>query len=320
VKNVTGEEIGAATKQVDDLLGDTINKIKGGEILQSPKERAEIWNTFGRDVQPGEMVAQLKNEYMFNQNRIADRIDKELIKPNLQDPNLENEVRKLESLRDSYRRNGPVDVSMGQQIKSNKRRGTNFNSETIPASFSQDVYKIVSEELADTVGKTGSLLQLNQGKMLGGIPAENNAIEDSFKAANKKYGIMADAENSAKNRLALEAGHRQLSLTDYIAMLGGLMSGKPGYGVAAGLANKASRHYGPGVQADLANKASNYMSQEIPQSVRQEVPAFIKSAQSGAPAMAAGQTAVNDVENHRTMAAAARRKRIEQYMRENAKP
>ncbi len=243
--NVAGPKIGKAVSDVDELIA------KAKERVMSSGE--------SEDAKMASLKA-IDDEFGFNMGRVSDKIKKNLISENDFNPNLEGEVAKLKKLASSYEGRGTLPLSQGQKIKTSQRRLTNMDSDTIPQGFKKDIYNIIGEEMDSSVGKTGSLRSLAEtGSPSGPLSSENDEILKAYKDANKTYGIMSDVKDRADNRYATQSGQRQMSMTDYLALIGGLSSGNPGIGAAAALTNKVARKYGPSTQAVGFDKLANLL-------------------------------------------------------------
>lgn len=104
--------------------------------------------------------------------------------------------------------------------------------------------------------------------LMKSVEDQSNAISETMggdvgriKELNKKYSNYITAQDIAEDAVSRQNAHRGLSLTDYLAMVGGgAMGHSPlehaGSAVAMGTANKLGRTYGSGVLAHGAKNLS----------------------------------------------------------------
>ncbi len=90
----------------------------------------------------------------------------------------------------------------------------------------------------------------------------------AYKDANRRYAIMARAEEMAKDRMGAAQSNRMMSLTDYIAAGTGAVSGGATGAVALGAANKMMRRYGSSTSAVGANELAKLL-EASPESLKQ---------------------------------------------------
>lgn len=138
-----------------------------------------------------------------------------------------------------------------QSIKFNKRRTD------LPPGAQEVLYKI-----RDNINQA-----INDG-----INAAKIAGADAIKKANKAYSQLAQLDDMAANRIAMNSANRAIGLTDTIAGGAGFAAGfasggdledrlKRGLvGASLGLANKVGRTFGSGVQATGFRAASNALA------------------------------------------------------------
>ena len=246
MKEVAGEQIGAAIGGADEMIAGAKKMLESGEIFPdaTPAQRSRI-------------MGYIEETFGFNPSRVADRIRGELIEPNGNDPFLTEEVNKLVKIADNFESKtvpvpsigkapkeisvprGPMTLQEGLGIKGSQRRLTNFDSSTVPQGFKQDLYKIVKEELENSVGNSAKLEQAMKNLTPGEFieAAESGALKgdimqdltgtagQAYKDANRRYAIMARAEEMAKDRMGAAQSNRMMSLTDYIAAGTGAVSG-----------------------------------------------------------------------------------------------
>jgi hypothetical protein len=246
-KEDAGQAIGAALKNVDDLVvtaKQLIDEGSFGAVEGGGKEA---------------LKAQLDEAFQFNMTRIGDRIEKELIGPNANNPLLRGELTKLKGIADDFRAVGTQTMQAGNVIKGTQGKVTNFNSDTVPQAFKREVYDVIKTELDDIVAKTGSL-EAGIAKAKGGTAVDaasrGQSASDAYQAAKKTYGAMARTEDMALKSAGREASNRTISLTDTIAGVAGGVSGGPLTGMALGAGNKMLRKYGDSVGAVALSKVA----------------------------------------------------------------
>lgn len=258
-KETAGQEIGKALDSVDDLVTTAKRLVDEGEFGNMP-EAART-----------NLKEAIEKQFQFNMRRIGERIEKELIKPNMMkradgslgaNPALTGEVDKLISVAENFKSFAPTTMRQGNVVKGAQGRATNFNSETIPQAFRQEVYHVIKSELDDVVAKTGNLeagvaKALGQGQAsAGAVSARNQGVSNAYQGAKKTYGQMTQAEDMALKSAGRNAANRTISLTDTIAGVGGMAAGGPVPALALGAANKLVRKYGDSLAAVGAMKTA----------------------------------------------------------------
>lgn len=282
-KEDAGQAIGKALNSVDDLVSTAKTQV---DQMQWPDAAKQAFKD------------RLDQNYQFNQSQIADRIEKELIAPNLKNPLIKAERDKLQSIANDFRSNGASTMREGNVIKGTQGKKTNFNSATVPEEFKQELYTIIKEELDNVVGKTGTLENAvaknasaaknpligegepNQPNNPEDIAARNKSVLDNYVAAKKQYGTLSNAERINTARQGSAAGNRVISLTDTIAGVGGLATGGPAAAVVTGALNKAVRKYGDSVAA-VATKTAADMFENAPASMGKFYLMFKEAAKNG---------------------------------------
>lgn len=250
LKETAGESIGNALSTVDTHVKDLVSGIDSGRILQGAS-----------DEQKNIAKKYINDNFQFNMRNVGDRIKNELIAPNVDNPLVTNELSRLETLADNFSSKDSKSLGFGNLIKSTQGKQTRFQSDTVPELFKQDVYRIIKEELENSVGKTGNLeygasaLGISSNA-LGGteeIAMRNSQTLGAYKDAKDLYGAMKAAENASTSRLGQTNVNRSVSLTDYIAGGAGMASGGPVPAVILGGLNKIARKYGASTQAVTAD-------------------------------------------------------------------
>lgn len=268
-----GKEIGAALGKVDDLVKTASEMIDSGKLFpgasDAEKEAAKTY---------------LANQYQFAGKRIANRIESDIINANRNlstgktNPVAKNEFAKLQALADDFRDYGTTTLQQGTEIKATQGAKTRFASETVPEAFKQEVYGILKNELEDVVGKTAQL-----EKALG-RPQTADAL-NQYNAAKNTYGSMSAAEDMAERSLGRQRANRTVSLSDYLAMIGGAHMGGAPAAVALGGVNKAIRAYGDTAAAVGLDKLSSVLSQS-PEALSPWASVLSKAASGGGTSLA----------------------------------
>lgn len=290
-KEEAGQAIGKALDSVDELV---VQAKAGVDKLSVPAQAK------------ANLRAAIDKQFQFNMTRIGERIEKELIAPNAKNPLLKGELAKLQGIADDFRAGGSVTMREGNVIKGTQGRVTNFNSETVPQAFKQEVYGIIKRELDDIVGRTGSL-EAGVGRLgaeagvrgIGEAPkgafdvgARNQSVAKAYGEAKKAYGALSDAERINVARQGSAAGNREISLTDTIAGAGAATAtGSPQAVVVATGLNKLARQYGDSVMAVGARRAADLI-EKAPQRLGRFYNVLAAAAAKGAPALDATHLAL----------------------------
>lgn len=302
-----GEKIAASKGEAGAAIGKALESVD--DLVVKAKDATDSLNI------PAQAKANLKDaidkNFQFNMQRIGERIEDELIKPNAKNPLLDLERSKLQDIADRFKSIGQTTMREGNIIKGTQGRLTNFNSETVPQAFKQEVYGIIKRELDDVVAKTGTLEAgvekltggaANSGgrSLLGNGPnaagtvdanARNQSVLQAYTQAKKTYGALSDAERINIARQGSLAGNREISLTDTIAGVGGMATGGPAGAVVAGGLNKLARKYGDSVMAVGAAKAAEII-ERAPQRLGRFYTILADAAKNGAPALDATHIAL----------------------------
>lgn len=251
-KESSGQAIGKAIDTIDDHVKGLISGIDSGKILQGAS-----------DQQKAVAKKYVSDNFQFNMQKVGERIRSELVEPNSDNPLIKNELARLTGLADDFSSKGAKSLSFGNYIKSTQGKQTRFQSETIPEEFKQDVYRILKEEIENTVAKTGNLeggiaALTGNGTSLGNVAARNKQALGDYEGAKKLYGAATSAEKAATDSLGRTNANRTFGLTDYLAGLGGMgMTGEPVTGITLGVLNKAARKYGASTQMAAAGKLAD---------------------------------------------------------------
>lgn len=282
-KQQAGRSIGEALGKVDDLVATAKKGIDEGTVLPgvsaAEKEAAKKY---------------LDQNFQFSRQKIADRIEQEIIKPNANNPLVSAEMEKLGKLSESFRAGSDALTLKGaNQIKATQGKLTKFGSDSVPNAFKEEVYSILKTELEDIVGKTGNLESgiqrfAGSGKQIGpgaqNIASDNAKALAEYQAAKSNYGALKTAEQTAQARAGNMNANRTISLTDYIAGAAGLGTGGPAAAVALGSLNKIARKYGASVQAVSADKLANGIEAVIaksPEALKKFSPLLSEAAKKG---------------------------------------
>jgi hypothetical protein len=270
-KEKAGQAIGAAIDKSDEVVGKAKDFLSKSDFLKGADEKLK-----------NEAFERLQDSFGFSTKSAANRIRSDLIAPNDGNPMLANEINKLAKLADQFDETGAKSLKEGLSIKSSQRRLTNFDSDTVPQGFKQDVYKIIKEELEASVGQASKLDEIMKNmtpdefadSVLFGQMRKAKALDDlasgpaaDFANANKQYAIMANTEDMAQRRFGAAQSNRENSLTDTIAEGFGLMHGGIGGAAALGAANKAVRRWGSSTAAVGANELAKTM-EAMPDAVK----------------------------------------------------
>tara|TARA_R110000868_G_scaffold9394_1_gene46899 strand:- start:2969 stop:4867 length:1899 start_codon:yes stop_codon:yes gene_type:complete len=263
-KESSGQAIGDALDSVDNLVSQAHSLIDQGKL--------------GGNLPPAGKQAlkdAVTKQFQFNMDRIGQRIENEIIKPNLlttksgglaPNPNLSGEIGKLQVLADRYRQLVPTSMRQGNIVKGTQGKVSNFDSDSIPNAFKREVYDIIKTEIDNIVEKTGNLeagVAAGHGNAIGNsanIAQRNKSILDGFLGSKRNYGALKNTVDVGESRLGQLQANREVSLTDTIAGAAGLATGNPLNAVAIGGLNKLGRQYGDSLMAVTARKASEIMS------------------------------------------------------------
>lgn len=296
VKGAAGKAIGDALGNVDDLVADSKKLVDSGKLLSGASDKVKQ-----------EFKKQLDETYQFNMSRIGERIRKEVIKPNADNPLLKAEMAKLASVADDFVNSSSKTLEAGNIIKGTQGKVTKFESDTMPNAFKKEVYDIIKTELDDIVAKTGTLESAlskaggNALGELGDIAARNKAASSAYASAKKTYAAMKSTQDMANKRLGQAQSNRGISLTDTIAGVGGFASGGPVQGLALGAANKFIRKYGSSLKAVGSDKLADIL-EKSPQALGRFADPLEKAAKNGGPALVAAHMALmKDPEYRRTI-------------------
>ncbi len=276
-KEAAGKAIGVALDSVDDLVARAKAAVDAGDMPPQAKEN---------------LKRAIEERFQFNMKRIGEKIEADLIAPNTKNPLLKVERAQLQSIADDFKAGGSASMREGNVIKGTQGRKTNFNSETVPQTFKQEVYGIIKGELDEIVGKTGNLEQgvaALEGKTVGKLAspdARNASVSKAYSDAKKSYGALAHAEDINYARQGSAAGNRSISLTDTIAGAAGLAHGGPVAAGALGALNKVVRTYGASVQA-VGTRAMANLFEKAPTALGKFYPVLQAAAGNGVAALAA---------------------------------
>lgn len=274
-KDTAGGEIGKILGSVDDLADEARNVING--LNEPPQMKAHLHKY-------------VNDNFKFSMERVGDRIKKELIDPNANNPLLDAERAKLAAIAERFSGLGNVSMKDANIIKGTQGRVTNFNSETLPNAFKKEVYSIIRSEIDDVVAKLGNLEQ-GVGSMKGAVgpldvAARNKAVSEAYSAAKRTYGALKDAEKINTARRGSFAGNREISLGDMVVGAGGIASGNPAQAVALTAASKMVRQYGDSVMAVGAKRLAEILERS-PQALGKFYEPLTRAMQQGAPTLGA---------------------------------
>jgi hypothetical protein len=267
LKETSGEAIGSAIKKIDDNVNDVVRTV--GELELSPEQLKAVSAELGVAPVPRqqwwktdktEITKAIKERFQFNNEKVAQRIEDELITPNIDNYMIDKDIGKLKTLVEKMRSTGIKPLEFGQRVKKTQGKQVNFNSDDIPAGFQQDIYGILASELDDSVQKTGDLMKIARGGTQEGAEATNKAALEGYKSAKGDYWASDKALEFAEKGLGRERGNRQFSLTDYLTGIAGTSVGGPAAlptGAALSAGNKFARKYGASLQATGANRLAD---------------------------------------------------------------
>ncbi len=280
-KEKAGQEIGAALDSVDDLVRHAKSAVDEGRMGANLPPQAKE-----------NLKGAIDKQFQFNMRRIGDRIEKELIGPNAKNPLLKGEREKLAALAEEFRSGGSLTMREGNVIKGTQGKVTKFHSDSVPDAFKKEVYDIIKTEIDDIVAKTGNLeaaVGKASGKILGAgddVAARNKSVADAFGGAKRDYGALARTDDIAQNRLGQVQANREISLTDTIAGVGGLVTGNPANVIVLGGLNKLARQYGDSAMAASARKTAEIIRM-APEALGPYAAVIEEAAKRGGPALAA---------------------------------
>jgi hypothetical protein len=263
VRDTSGASIGSAIKKIDDNVNEVVRSVS--ELELSPEQLKAISTELGVAPVPRqqwwktdktEITKAIKDRFQFNNEKVAQRIEDELITPNIDNYMIDSEIAKLKTLVEKMRAKGVRPLEFGQDIKKTQGQKVNFNSETIPAAFQKDIYGILASELDDSVQKTGDLMKIARGGTSDSAAAINKSALDGYKSAKDDYWASSKALEFAEKGLGKEQGNRQFSLTDYLSGIAGANVGAAA-AIPMAVANKFARKFGAPLQATGANRLAD---------------------------------------------------------------
>lgn len=270
-KKEAGKKIGDALGKVDDLVAEAEGLISQGKLFGFLKGRDGRIIANGVALTPDQAKQILRDTYQFNMKRVGDRIIDEVVEPNLDNPLVRGEMKKLFAIAKDFQQIPTATLKRANQIKGTQGKLTKFDSDTIPNSFKQEVYDIIKTEIDDIVSKVDNIedLVLKGRISFEDIVAANisgpsqkakqSVARAAFEDAKKAYRSLKEAESITLDRLGAEKSNRQFGLTDTIAGVGGLAAGGVPGGIALGVLNKAARKWGASIQASGADKLANIL-------------------------------------------------------------
>lgn len=294
-----GERIGAAIDQVDDLV------VKAKSMIEDEKLFGFLPTKDGRLTVQGMSFSKdaakkaIDDAYQLNMDKISKRIIAEVVEPNLDNPVIRGDVKKIFELAKNFESTPHTTLRKAQEIKSQlgqlaKYNKLGSNADNVSAEFNKKVYGIVKEELEDLVGRVSDLEELVLKGRVGvdDIVSANvsglgrSSAKTAYKAAKADYKAAKELGDIANSRLSAERSNRQISLTDTIAGVGGFgVGGLPG-AIALGAINKFGRKYGASLQAVGVDKLANVL-QSAPEKLGAFATVLDKAANSGAKSLVA---------------------------------
>jgi len=272
-KAITGKEIGNTLDSVDSLVKKAYSLVDEGKFGDIP-EQAKV-----------NLKQAISDKFQFNMASIGNRIESELIQANSSNPLMKGEMSKLADIAADFKSGKPMSLREGNVIKGTQGKITNFNSETVPQSFKQEVYSIIKDEIDQTVGRIGNLEQAiakAEGTTLGTIDAAargKSVLEDYIKS-KKDYGALKKTADISAKRLGQLQANRDISLTDTIAAGAGMASGGPANAIAIGALNKLWRQNEATIVGGTARTAARIL-QTVPDALGPYAPILENAAKVG---------------------------------------
>lgn len=204
----------------------------------------------------------------FSMKPFVTRARQTILAPIENDPAMANEAAQLSALLDGYEKVGPVGFEEANQMKANLQQKINWGNRwndaraDIPNDIKIALQGIFLDEVDNQMGDTFSRM---------GQPGQR--LRDAFKEIKRRYGILAEASDKARQGLARDEASN-FKFADRAlggAVAGGgimpaLISGNPGMalgslalGGAAAIGNKLFRERGASTLAAGANKLADVL-------------------------------------------------------------
>lgn len=228
-------------------IGRTLLDENAIPILGTPKRIAgrveQLKEKAGEQV--GALIRSAGDKKVIDGERMAlELLDSPEVAQMRKTPGMEGFAEKIEKFADTLAGNGEMSLSQAQKLRQGIDKSINFN-----------------KRASDMPGIQGALYDIRtalRDKMDNAIAELQIAEKGALKAANRKYGNLAQAEQILEKELGRQNVNRAVSLTDTIAAAGGAATGSPLAALALGALNKAGRTFGNSVMArggDAASKA-----------------------------------------------------------------
>jgi hypothetical protein len=259
---------GATYEDIAKSAGDL--KQKAGRVIGDTYEEAtKIVSdpNFQAALSPQHQTLLAQTE--LNATKIADDLEQSLTAQLTGKAGGSKALAGVKSVLDELRQNGQnVSIEKLQEFKSGVDDLIRYNKDLADLPVAKQYMKVVRDELKSRMeSRLGALDKILGSERVG-----------SLKEANRQYGIWANAESAARDRVMRENANRFLSPSDYftggLGMAAGFASGdslesrvkNAAIGGTAALANKGMRLYGNPVVAKAALGAGELMSR-IPQQI-----------------------------------------------------
>jgi len=262
IKKESGKKIGEILSAADDLVENTTKMIENGKLLG-----------FLPEAQKNAAKEYMQENFGFSMKNVANRLQQEIIAPNIQNPLLKTELSRVAAIADDFAALPAQSLKAANIIKGTQGAKTKFDAQTVPEAFKKQVYKIIKEEIDGAVNKVSKLEDalLEKGVnvsgllQLPGVVADGTAqlkkiLGPAYEQAKKDFGMSKSVGDMAFKRLGGVRSNRGVSLTDTIMAASGFASGGPVTGIALGALNKFGRRYGNTFQAVGADKLAKVLS------------------------------------------------------------
>lgn len=228
----TAKQIGRVLREEGAIKPWTTTKGANAAVERIKEEAGQEIGKIIDNATPGTKIDTVK---------MADAIrNSETLKELANTPGMESAFTRINSMLDTLAKNGTVDLKQAQKLRQMVDRGIKF-ARRGDAPVPEEGLRAIRTTIRDTMNDV-----VNASDDMAGVGGKDRLLK-----ANKKFSLMAEAEDIADQQIARDAKNRSISLTDTISGVAGAASGGPLTGIAAGLANKAVRTFGNSVATNV---------------------------------------------------------------------
>lgn len=269
LKKKAGEAIGSTLKQADELVQSAAKMIDEGKLFGFLPDNNAVAKSGVAIPSKEEAKAYILNTFQGSNKRIAERLTKEVVEPNIDEAFLGPQVQKIQELATRFANKSNQTLEGLNKSKGKFGEMINFKSDSVPAEFQKAVYRIMKDEVDDTVAKIANLEDaMTRGNNItlddflsANFSAKGDTnISKAFQDAKQSYRTATTVGDMAQDRLGAVQSNRNASLTDYIAGTAGVTTGGLPTGIALGAVNKILRTYGASAQALGADRLADVLA------------------------------------------------------------